>query len=101
MPQLTFGPMIPAFECTKTVHALDRAVNVIGSSVAIAPGILNLGTRQRSGVNFTLRPLYPQEKCFGYQLDTRLRGSKCQCGHCDENKNIFLLLAVKLRHLCR
>jgi hypothetical protein len=30
MPRVGFEPMIPAFERAKTVHALDRAVTVIG-----------------------------------------------------------------------
>jgi hypothetical protein len=29
-PQVGFEPMIPVFERTKTVHALDRAATVIG-----------------------------------------------------------------------
>jgi hypothetical protein len=31
MPQVGFEPTIPVFERAKTVHALDRAVTVIGS----------------------------------------------------------------------
>jgi hypothetical protein len=30
MPRLGFEPTIPVFERAKTVHALDRAVTVIG-----------------------------------------------------------------------
>jgi hypothetical protein len=30
MPQVRFEPMIPVFERSKTVHALDRAATVIG-----------------------------------------------------------------------
>jgi hypothetical protein len=30
MPQVGFEPMIPLFERAKTVHALDRAVTVVG-----------------------------------------------------------------------
>jgi hypothetical protein len=30
MPQVGFEPIIPAFERAKTVHATDRAANVIG-----------------------------------------------------------------------
>jgi hypothetical protein len=30
MPQVGFEPTFPAFERAKTVHALDRAVTVIG-----------------------------------------------------------------------
>jgi hypothetical protein len=32
MPSVGFEPTIPAFEQAKTVHALDLAVTVIGSS---------------------------------------------------------------------
>jgi hypothetical protein len=31
MPRVGFEPTIPAFEWTKTFHALDRAVTVIGA----------------------------------------------------------------------
>jgi hypothetical protein len=30
MPQVGFRPTIPVFERAKTVHALDRAANMIG-----------------------------------------------------------------------
>jgi hypothetical protein len=33
MPQVAFEPMIPAFQQAKTVHALDRAANVIGQLI--------------------------------------------------------------------
>jgi hypothetical protein len=33
MPRVGFEPMIPVFEGTKTVHALDRATTVIGAMV--------------------------------------------------------------------
>jgi hypothetical protein len=32
MPSVTFEPTVPAFERTKTVHALDRAATVMGSN---------------------------------------------------------------------
>jgi hypothetical protein len=35
MPEVGFEPTIPVFEQAKTVHALDRAVTVIGSTTAI------------------------------------------------------------------
>jgi hypothetical protein len=31
MPRVGFEPMIPVFEWAKTVHALDRAANMIGT----------------------------------------------------------------------
>jgi hypothetical protein len=36
MPWVGFEPTIPAFERAKTVHALDRAVIVIGASASTA-----------------------------------------------------------------
>jgi len=38
----------------------------------VVPVILNLSTRWRWKVIFTLRPLYPRGKRPGYQLDRRL-----------------------------
>jgi hypothetical protein len=35
LPEVVFEPMIPVFERTKTVHALDRAATVIGVWTAI------------------------------------------------------------------
>jgi hypothetical protein len=35
MPQVGFEPAIPVFELAKTVHALDCAATVIGTSVRI------------------------------------------------------------------
>jgi hypothetical protein len=35
MPQVGFEPMIPVFEQAKTVHALDRATTVTGTSLYI------------------------------------------------------------------
>jgi hypothetical protein len=32
MPRVEFEPMIPVFERAKTVHALDRAATVIGTT---------------------------------------------------------------------
>jgi hypothetical protein len=32
IPRVVFEPMIPVFEWTKTIHALDRAATVIGTS---------------------------------------------------------------------
>jgi hypothetical protein len=36
MPRVGFEPTIPVFKRAKTVHALDRAVTVIGSHVGIS-----------------------------------------------------------------
>jgi hypothetical protein len=35
MPRVVFEPTIPAFEWTKTVHALERAATVIGHQLYI------------------------------------------------------------------
>jgi hypothetical protein len=35
MPGVGFEPTIPVFERTKTVHALDRAVTLIGNETTI------------------------------------------------------------------
>jgi hypothetical protein len=40
MPRVGFEPTIPVFERAKTVHALDRAVIVLGSSFFLCPNIL-------------------------------------------------------------
>jgi hypothetical protein len=46
MPQVGFEPTIPAFERAKTVHALDRAANVIGFGRHREETILDpIGTR--------------------------------------------------------
>jgi Na+-transporting methylmalonyl-CoA/oxaloacetate decarboxylase gamma subunit len=37
MPRVGFEPTIPAFERAKTVHALDRAATVIGTSLFYIP----------------------------------------------------------------
>jgi hypothetical protein len=39
MPRVGFEPTIPLFERAKTVHALDRATNVIGYPQNLAPKI--------------------------------------------------------------
>jgi hypothetical protein len=76
MPQERFEPRIPVFEWAKTVHALDRAVTVIGSSLNYPPkntgrlpnvGILHLfqnnfnrncSERKRRGVCLQITPLF-------------------------------------------
>jgi hypothetical protein len=46
----------------------------------ITPRILNLGTRWRWVVSFTLRPLYPRSKSLRYPLDGRLDGPQSRSG---------------------
>jgi hypothetical protein len=49
--------------------------------------ILDLGTRQRSVVSFTPRPLYLQRKNPWYPLDRRLSGPQSRSGRGGEEKN--------------
>jgi hypothetical protein len=49
-----------------------HAMKTCWGSGGIVPGILDLGTRWRSVVSFTPRPLYSQEKSPWYPLDRRL-----------------------------
>jgi hypothetical protein len=48
----------------------------LSGSGGIAPRILNLGTRWRRVVSFTLRPIYPQGRSSRYPLDRRLGDRK-------------------------
>jgi hypothetical protein len=57
----------------------------IGSG-GIAPRILDIGTRWRWVVSFTLRPLYPQEKIPWYSLDRSLDGPQSRSEHGGEEK---------------
>jgi hypothetical protein len=56
-------------------------------SGGIAPRILDLGTRWRCVVSFTLRPLFPQGKSSWYPLDRRLGGPQSRSVCCSEEKN--------------
>jgi hypothetical protein len=53
----------------------------------IAPSILDLGSRWRSVVSFTPRPLYPQGKSPWYPLDKKLGGPQSRSGGGGEEKN--------------
>jgi hypothetical protein len=65
-----------------------------GSEVT-TPRILDLGTRWRWAVNFTLRPLYTQGKSPWYQLD-RLGGPQSCSGRGGEEKNSQPLSGLEL-----
>jgi hypothetical protein len=52
--------------------------------------ILDLGTRWRWLVSFTLLPLYPRGKSPRHPLDRRLGGRQSRCGCCGEEKNLAL-----------
>jgi hypothetical protein len=70
-------------------------VKAYWGSGGIAPGIVDLGTRWRSVVSFTLRPLYLQGKSPWYPLDRRLGGSQSRPGHGGEEKNSQPLLGLE------
>jgi hypothetical protein len=55
-------------------------------SGCIDPHFLDLGTSWRRVVNFTPRPLYPQEKNLRYPLDRRLGGPQSRSGRFGEEK---------------
>jgi len=61
-----------------------HAVKTYWGSRGTAPLILNLGTRWRWVVSFTLRPLYPSVNCSRYLLDRRLGGPKGWSGRCGD-----------------
>jgi hypothetical protein len=56
-------------------------------SGGIAPRILDLGTRWRCVISFTLRPLYTRGKSPCYPLDKRLGGPQSRAGRGGEEKN--------------
>jgi hypothetical protein len=56
--------------CTPVLNWAPRHEDVLGSG-SIAPRILDLGTRWRWVVSFTLQPLYPQGKGPWYPFDRR------------------------------
>jgi hypothetical protein len=64
-----------------------HATKMYWGSGGIAPRILDLGTRWRWMVGFTLRPLYTQGKSLWYPLDRRLGGPQSCSGHGSEEKN--------------
>jgi hypothetical protein len=56
-------------------------------SEAIAPCILDLGTKWRCVVSFTPRPLYSQGKSSLHPLDRRLGGPQTRSGRGGERKH--------------
>jgi hypothetical protein len=63
-----------------------RHDGILGSG-GIAPNILDLGTRWRWVVSFTLRSLYPQGKIPWCPLDRRLSKPQTRSGRGGEEKN--------------
>jgi hypothetical protein len=59
--------------------------------------IIELGTRQRSVVSFTLRPLYYPGKNPLSPFDRRLDGPQKRFGRYGEEKNLLLLPGIKPR----
>jgi hypothetical protein len=74
LPSLCFFNSVPCRE------------GVLGSE-DIAPRLLNLGTRWRRLISFTLRPLYPQGNRLWYPLFRRLGGPQSRSGRGGEEKN--------------
>jgi hypothetical protein len=64
-----------------------NTIKACWESIGIAPHILDLDTRWKWVVSFTLRPLYPQGKSSCYSLDKRLGGPQSRSGRCGEEKN--------------
>jgi hypothetical protein len=64
-----------------------HAMKTYWGSGGIAPFILDLGTRWRSVISFTPRPLYSQGKNPLYPLDRRLGGPQSRSGRGGEEKN--------------
>jgi hypothetical protein len=82
---------LPPFTKVKVQLSLcwtkHHAMKAHWGSGGIAPRILDLGTRWRWVVNFTLRPLYSQGKSPQYPLDRRLGRPQSRSGHGGEEKN--------------
>jgi hypothetical protein len=76
---LTKYPPWRRIHCLIKHHAMMACLR----SGVLASCILNLGTRWRWVVSFTLWPLYPR-----YPLDWRLCGLQSRSGRDDEEKNI-------------
>jgi hypothetical protein len=64
-----------------------HAMKTYWASGGIAPRFLDLGTRWRWVVSFTLRPLYRQGKSLWYPLGRRLSGTQSRSGRGGEEKN--------------
>jgi hypothetical protein len=83
VPVLNEAPRHEYIHCLIKHHAMKA----YWGSGGIAPHILDLGTRWRWVVSFTLRPLYPQGKRPSYPLDRRLGGPQSRSGRGGEEKN--------------
>jgi len=67
-------------------------------SGSITPRLLNLGTRWRWVVSFTLRPLYPRRESPWYSLNRRIGGPQSRSGRgCINEKKSLLLPEIQLR----
>jgi hypothetical protein len=63
------------------------ATEAYWGSRGIAPCILDLGTRWRWVVSFTLLPVYPQGKSYMFPLDRRLCGPQSRSGRGSKERN--------------
>jgi hypothetical protein len=66
---------------------VHHAIKAYWRSGVIVPRIVDLGTRWRRVVRFTLRPLYSQGKRSWYPLDRRLGMLQSRSGRGGEEKN--------------
>jgi hypothetical protein len=74
---------VKLFLCLTKHHAMKT----YEGSGGIAPRVLEIGTRLRSVVSFTDRPLHTQGKSPWYPLDRRLGGPQSRSGRDGEEKN--------------
>jgi hypothetical protein len=65
-----------------------RPMETYWGSGGIALHILNLGTRWRSAVSFTPRPLYPQDKSLSYPMNMK-SGRKQNWSGCSGEEKKF------------
>jgi hypothetical protein len=75
-----------------------HAMKAYRGNEGIAPRILDLGTRWRWVVSFTVRPLYPQGKNPWYPLDRTLGGPQSRSGRGGEEKNSQPLSGLESPH---
>jgi hypothetical protein len=72
-----------------------------GMEMRYDSAILDLGSRWRWVVCFTILPLYSWGMDSRYPLDRRLGGSQSLYGGCGEDKNLFQLPGIKPQFLGR
>jgi len=75
------------FKMNPVLNSAPHHENLLGVEMYSWPCILNLDTRWRWVVRFTLRPLYSRRKSPQYPLDRKLIGTKSGSGRGGEEKN--------------